>query len=443
MLSAGSRPVVGSSSDLFYGERNLRWRECPVQSFLFHLQVLQMRVFRRSSNGFTLVELLVVIAIIGVLVGLLLPAVQAAREAARRMSCSNNFKQIGLGIHNYHSAFKQLPIHGGGTIGDEVSEPVGFLDRNNSEDTFNDSRLSMLVGLLPFVEQQALWEQISNPSTVGGTWNAMGPSPDHIEYEPWATDVPTLRCPSDPGRGLPSLGRTNYGACMGDSTWFSQTLTHGEADATGEESLHAEHERAAKRGMFSLFNTTRFRDTLDGLANTVAMGEMITYLGDNDVRAGTLDQPDSMIGGNDGSAVTIRDNPGFCQKDVDPARPRFWRVPIERPEETRGYRWASASPLFSGTFTILPPNREVCGRENPLATANISTMSSQHQGGCHILMGDGAVKFVTDSIEAGNSNAPSVWRGGTGNNAPGSMSPYGLWGSLGTRASKEVMEEEL
>ena len=65
---------------------------------------------RQRHPGFTLVELLVVIAIIGVLVGLLLPAVQAAREAARRMSCSNNFKQLGLAIHNYHSAFKQLPM---------------------------------------------------------------------------------------------------------------------------------------------------------------------------------------------------------------------------------------------------------------------------------------------------------------------------------------------
>ena len=71
--------------------------------------------YSKHNRGFTLVELLVVIAIIGVLVGLLLPAVQAAREAARRMSCSNNFKQIGLGIHNYHSAYKQLPKHGTGT----------------------------------------------------------------------------------------------------------------------------------------------------------------------------------------------------------------------------------------------------------------------------------------------------------------------------------------
>ena len=71
---------------------------------------------RNKNSGFTLIELMIVVAIIGILVGLLLPAVQAAREAARRMSCSNNFKQLGIGIHNYHAAYKQLPTQHARTL---------------------------------------------------------------------------------------------------------------------------------------------------------------------------------------------------------------------------------------------------------------------------------------------------------------------------------------
>jgi prepilin-type N-terminal cleavage/methylation domain-containing protein len=185
-----------------------------------------MMMSSTKRPGFTLVELLVVIAIIGVLVGLLLPAVQAAREAARRMSCSNNFKQIGLGIHNYHSAYKQLPTHGTGT---QPGTPAPWFRSSNEGNRY---RLSMLVPILPFIEQQAIWEQISNPNaerTDGNTsaavgtpanpWPPMGPTPEVIQYIPWTTEVPTYRCPSDPGFGLPALGRTNYAACLGDSSW--------------------------------------------------------------------------------------------------------------------------------------------------------------------------------------------------------------------------------
>ncbi len=172
---------------------------------------MRIRYIDRKRRAFTLVELLVVIAIIGVLVGLLLPAVQAAREAARRMSCSNNFKQIGLAVHNYHSAYNQLPIHGAGTYIPngrdlwDLSSPVsGFSGTSNH-------RLSMLVGCLPFIEQQALWEQISNPlnrNTNGSArnppWQAMGPRPDELQYPPYATEIAGYRCPSDPGTGLPA-----------------------------------------------------------------------------------------------------------------------------------------------------------------------------------------------------------------------------------------------
>ena len=133
---------------------------------------------RHAGRGFTLVELLVVIAIIGVLVGLLLPAVQAAREAARRMSCSNNFKQMGLALHNYHSAFSQLPIHGTGPI-NEAHRALGGSDaRWNKDLQFQYSRIGALVGLLPFVEQQAIWERVSNPLVLGTTqFRAFGTVP--------------------------------------------------------------------------------------------------------------------------------------------------------------------------------------------------------------------------------------------------------------------------
>ena len=407
---------------------------------------------KRSIRGFTLVELLVVIAIIGVMVGLLLPAVQAAREAARRMSCSNNFKQIGLGIHNYHSAYNSLPGYATGTTSLAL---LSFT--NTSVSLTNNRRLSPLVGLLPFVEQQALWDQISNPSrgrtdgstttNPGGTipWITFGPTPEQLQYIPWATTVAGYRCPSDPGTGLPSLGRTNYAACLGDTV--ASIHIFGNRD-NNLNLLHAgtpnraENVQAEGRGAFKSQVKTAFRDILDGLANTIVYGEIATDLGDRDIRTRPFNS-------NVGTAP-LSNNPSTCNTParIDPTRPRFWLSTLGESgaannlfaiTEGRGFNWASSIMQHGAMVTMLPPNREVCAGGSWIS---VVPPSSYHQGGCHILMGDGAVKFITDSIEAGNSTAPCVRLGGGIATAPGSISPYGLWGALGTIASKETASLE-
>ena len=403
-----------------------------------------------KKQGFTLVELLVVIAIIGILVGLLLPAVQAAREAARRMSCSNNFKQIGLAVHNYHSAYKRLPTVGGGTA--NILLGGGTVPITNT----NTLNLNWLVGLTPFMEQQGLWEQISNPldadgdsSTTDDIWNAMGPNPimnlnnhNAFRYEPWLTNIPTLRCPSDPGEGLPAQGRTNYAYCYGDSPHHSHL---GALNDRGQDlsATIIQEVRAAQRGMFVMRRQTRFRDVLDGLSNTIAAGEIATDLGDRDKRTQIGFEPTNI----DGRRMTDRVlNVDVCV-NVDPERPQFWGTQglVTNAENGRGYRWAFAKPLVSGMCTILPPNERVCAGTQNFAAAGIAPPSSRHLGGCHILMGDGAVVFITDSIESGDQTAPRVTQAGNVGSPtpPGSASPYGLWGALGTRANKEVIEEQL
>ncbi|WP_442505366.1 DUF1559 domain-containing protein [Novipirellula sp. SH528] len=394
--------------------------------------------------GFTLVELLVVIAIIGVLVGLLLPAVQAAREAARRMSCSNNFKQLGLSIHNYHSAYNQLPRTMCGTDRGSVA---------NVSYNYNRLYVSALVGVLPFVEQQAMWESISNPSqettpgtsmpggVANNTWPAMGPVPWASQYKPWATELPAYRCPSDPSVSIGTgTGFTNYGFCFGDGVQFVNNggyndwgnIDNDNNNGNGNnQTWVATRARAANRGMFWARHTTRFRDVLDGLSNTIAMGEIVTSMGQKEIIA---DIRSNTTGGGD----KIVREPGVCllpAQGIDPERPQFYTGGT--PTVPRGTRWGDGRANYSGMNTIFAPNKPSCsdGGDN---TRGIYSPASRHQGGCHVLMGDGAVKFITESIEAGDSTHATVERDSANGAPAGSKSPFGLWGALGTRASKET-----
>jgi len=393
-----------------------------------------MKTMIGRRPGFTLVELLVVIAIIGVMVGLLLPAVQAAREAARRMSCGNNFKQIGLALHNYHAAYNRCPLNGGGTT--RTGGGAFCWDGSNTD---NRSNLSALVGLTPFLEQQALWEQISNPSLVGGTWPAMGPTPDRQNYIPWMTEISALRCPSDPGRGQSKSGRTNYGMSIGDCPAANDIMQGGALECGNmlpKTGNNADNYVRIDRGFFGNRDFKTFASVLDGLSNTIAMAEIPTNSNDRDKRTGR-----HVV--NNGDAV--RDNPSWCLDNnrIDPARPQFWiaGIGVEENLFSRGGSWAHAFHGITGVYTVLPPNRELCGYQGAEHPGQYPP-GSFHQGGCHVLMGDGAVKFITDSIEAGNSRAGIVRPGGAGLQAPGSASQYGLWGSLGTRGSKETISSE-
>jgi prepilin-type N-terminal cleavage/methylation domain-containing protein/prepilin-type processing-associated H-X9-DG protein len=357
--------------------------------------------WHRVRLGFTLIELLVVIAIIAVLVALLLPAVQQAREAARRSQCKNNLKQLGLALHNYHDAYSVFPFECGGT---------GWTGNG----TGNWARLSGTVLLLPYMDQAPLWNQISQKmpgGVVSGFYPPMGPEPwDWTVYPPWAVQIPILRCPSDkysgPGQG--PWGKNNYSFCIGDTV----TSNNGGPEWWTPE----------PRGMFYYHSKLGIQDCLDGSSNTIAMGEH------------GLSQDNVSIFGNAAMNVSgIAANPTVCKNLA------LGKVYIAgtNTQDGLGNPWSDGGIQHSGFTTILPPNSASCVVSGWDSDAAIISASSRHPGGVHVLLCDGAVRFIAESINAGNSAAPDPALGRGNGGIPG-QSPYGVWGALGTRAGGEI-----
>jgi len=241
--------------------------------------------------GFTLVELLVVIAIIGILVGLLLPAVQAAREAARRMQCSNNLKQIGLSVHNYESANKRIPH---GSVDDDPRE----MAPRRLWEAGNHRKGTVLVKLLPFMEQTALFNSIDFNFDVEAQLNAQGvfATPGRVNMRNVAMGI--YRCPSD-GTSQRVLSQQNhlfnYSFCIGNQNMDGQygcnrfpvnsfntralgVLGGNLFNNGGNGHGHSgPYQRAAGiSGVISRCDwSARFGEIADGLSNTILAGEIL------------------------------------------------------------------------------------------------------------------------------------------------------------------------
>ena len=363
---------------------------------------MRIRSKGQHASGFTLVELLVVIAIIGILVGLLLPAVQAAREAARRMQCSNNVKQIGLALHNYASTNKRFPSRKAGTTGQASINNIASTPENNR------GRLSGWVPLLPYIEQTAMYNQIQagDATTLPG-----GPRGDS-SWGPWNVPPNSYKCPSDPGAYTIATPAKyiSYAFSVGDTVI-------GINDG-------------AVRGLFGRMVWKDFRDISDGTSNTVAVSELL-----NQSNTGATAQTGMAVNakqvrhtlayarGVSGLGAT----PSVCRTVSDG---QFF-IAGTTVHSRRGINWTDGPAAYCAFNTVFAPNAVQCSEAGDWGDqANmVVPPASQHSGGVNAVMGDGSVRFVSDSIDTGNLGVTQPLTG---------QSNYGVWGAMGSIAGGEA-----
>ncbi|PQO28843.1 DUF1559 domain-containing protein [Blastopirellula marina] len=358
----------------------------------------------KGLEGFTLVELLVVIAIIGVLISLLLPAVQQAREAARRMQCSNQVKQISLALHNHHDTYKEFPASGD-----------GFSGRFDNPDGSNGGRCGTMVYLLPYLEQNALYEAISSvtPLALGAPWNV---------DEVYSSDLSNVKCPSNSGNTRqtdPTFGgRTaplnSYVFSLGDGLW-----TQGHLPGSDQ------HRQSISRGMFYRERKS-FSSCTDGSSNTAAVSECLspTVRDGTDVRSNVA-RYDAIWDG------TPHGRPFNCTFGLPMATGSTRNFADAHKSATwRGVLFTSGWSAVNGFTTMTPPNSPMCHYgSNANNDWAVLPPASNHPGGVNVGMLDGSVRFVTETIDCGDTNATAVGSG---------RSPFGVWGALGSPQGGEV-----
>jgi len=365
---------------------------------------------KRLGRAFTLVELLVVIAIIGVLIALLLPAVQAAREAARRSQCSNHLKQLGLALHNYHDTYKTFPPMAAGTTNPDTSWDPGSWYSNGE-------RHSTFFHILPFMEQRPLYDQIA-AGRVEGLMISIRPQGPHSlrNYTAYRVKLPVYLCPSD---------------TMADrGGWDSATAAISYAVNCGDSTLGVDNQSIVNtqfpRGVFGFRVGATFSDIKDGTSNTLAFSENTTY---SPNAHGKIHGHYVMI-----PQGSLRSSPIICMQ----ARGLNGRLVGTLPPSHHrdGEAWTSGYPMICGFTTILPPNAPSCANAEGEWQEGIFSPDSYHPGGVNGAMCDGSVRFLSETINTGNLAAPVPRMNSNG------LSPYGVWGALGTKDAGEAVSNQ-
>ena len=376
---------------------------------------------RGRRSAFTLIELLVVIAIIAILVAILLPAVQQAREAARRAQCKNNLKQIGLALHNYHDDYRMFPLMSGG-LG-QTANTYGAAGNG-----LGHGYISWTIRILPYMDQTAIYETVDFDTWSGG-------SPNWYELNPWSgfvnfefNEVDMYTCPSDvqPPQWQ-GVGRLSYKANIGTA---STVAFDGFVHAPWSDVNWASN----SNGMFARRDAYAIRDVLDGASNTMLVAEMCQG-NPSDVN----DPKGNIIQASFGNTV-----PGLCLDTIEggrispafPGRAQYTTSNTWEPIWYPGSQWARGVQGQASFTQHLPPNAPYCSRDeapnSKAAGIQWASASSRHPGGVQVLMGDGRVIFVNETIDAGNSYAnPTV----------ANPNPYGVWGAMGTRAVGELISD--